>query len=251
MIPAIGIMLGVYILMRVAPARLQKPAAALTAVVAVLVVVDLTLRGVWDKSIAGLWARVGSSETASGAPPTPGTGKADSVRVTKASGGSIQTPLGYGIVVAKESTLTREWIVVHDSSLPIDLAETPGVRTAYVSKQYSGEYRYKADFSVVAKQAIRAFQVNFQTFDVYGNHVRGLSFSHVGDLAAGATKKVDGEWQLLTENDAEAHYASIAYVSRVRLADGRVVVANLDPVVAEAKKFSAKFTAEDLEPAKK
>lgn len=120
----------------------------------------------------------------------------------------------------------------------------------YVSKEYSGDYRYRADFTIETKQPVRAFEVACQIVDVYGNHVRGLRYSHVGDLDAGASKKVEGQWQLSSENEAEAHYASIAYISRVRLADGRVIVANLDPVVAEAKKFSAKFTVEDINPPK-
>lgn len=42
-------------------------------------------------------------------------------QVTKSSGGSIKTELGYGIVLNKESSLTREWITIHDDSLPVDI----------------------------------------------------------------------------------------------------------------------------------
>jgi predicted glycosyltransferase len=54
------------------------------------------------------------------------------VLVTKADGGSIQTKLMANIVVNKESTVTREWLVVHDPSMPADLVGTPGVTTVYV-----------------------------------------------------------------------------------------------------------------------
>ena len=46
------------------------------------------------------------------------------------------------------------------------------------------------------------------------------------------------------------HYASIAYISRVRTKEGRVVEADSGPIVDEAKKFSKKFTSADLEPPK-
>jgi hypothetical protein len=46
----------------------------------------------------------------------------------------------------------------------------------------------------------------------------------------------------------EKHYASIAYIARVRLVDGRVSEAPTDAVIEEARKFSSKFTAAQLEP---
>lgn len=63
--------------------------------------------------------------------------------VTKSSGGSIKTELGYGIVLNKESGLTREWITVHDSSLPADITGTVGVKTIYKSgeRYSSGSYQ--------------------------------------------------------------------------------------------------------------
>jgi hypothetical protein len=59
---------------------------------------------------------------------------------------------------------------------------------------------------------------------------------------------MSSEWQLFSENDVEKHYATIGWVSRVRLDDGRIIVADEAPILAEATKFSSKFKAEDLEP---
>lgn len=64
----------------------------------------------------------------------------------------------------------------------------------------------------------------------------------------GGKKSFRAEWRVYSENDVEQHYASIAYLARVRLADGRVLRASEGPVLAEAKKFSDKFTPADLEP---
>jgi hypothetical protein len=118
----------------------------------------------------------------------------------------------------------------------------------YLSRQYGGEYRYRSKFAISTKEAVRALQARFLTFDVWGEHVRTLSFEQVEDIPANARKEFTGEWSLFSESDVEKHYASIAYIARVRLNDGRVVEAPTQLVIDEARKFSEKFTAAQLEP---
>ena len=48
----------------------------------------------------------------------------DLVSVSRASGGSVQIDLCYGIKINKESSLMHEWITVHDQVLPVDLVGT-------------------------------------------------------------------------------------------------------------------------------
>jgi hypothetical protein len=91
-------------------------------------------------------------------------------------------------------------------------------------------------------------QVRFLAFDVWGEHVRTLSLMEVTDVPANSKKELTGEWPLYSENDVEKHYASIAYIARVRLVDGRVMEAPTELVIEEARKFSAKFTEAALEP---
>lgn len=76
-----------------------------------------------------------------------------------------------------------------------------------------------------------------------------LSMTEVQDYQQGS-QKLTGRWRILSENEASVHYASIAYVARVRLPDGKVIAADYRPILEEAKKFSAKFTEADLEPNK-
>jgi hypothetical protein len=167
--------------------------------------------------------------------------------VTRNDGGSITTNLGYGIAVAKGSSLKREWIAVHYPDLPFDLDATPGVTTVYKEKQYGGEYRYRAEFKVLLKEEIRAIEVKFLAFDVWGDHTRTLSSETVEDMKPGS-KILTADWSLYSENDVEKHYASIAWIARARLADGRVVETPTETVVQEARKFSSKFAPGDLEP---
>lgn len=166
--------------------------------------------------------------------------------VTRESGGSIQTPLGYNIVLNKESSLMREWITVHDQTLPASLAGTVGIKTAYESGRVSGEYRYKTSFTIEAKEPLAALEVRFLLFDLWGNHIKTLSLTEVADIPS--KKEHTGEWRAFSENEVSEFYASIAYLARVRTQSGRVMEANPTAVIEEARKFSKKFSAEALEP---
>src|SRR5262249_310219 len=135
-----------------------------------------------------------------------------------------------------------------DGSLPVDLVGTPGIITAYKSERSVGSYVYRTKFSVEIREPLSAIEVRFLCFDVWGSHVRSLNFTEVVDLPAPTKTDFSAEWSLFSENDVEKHYASIAYVSRVRTQAGKVIEANAVPVIAEAKKFSKKFSADDLEP---
>lgn len=169
--------------------------------------------------------------------------------VTRADGGSIRTSLGHGIVLNEDSSLQREWIAVHHDAVPVSLEGTPGVKTIYESgsRFSSGGFKYSASFQIEAKEPLAAVEIRFLTFDIWGEHSRSLNLTEIRDLPAG-THKLDGKWNLFSENEASEYYASIAYISRVRTQDGRVIASPIEPVVAEARKFSEKFTESDLEP---
>lgn len=251
MIPEIGIIVGLYIITRLIPARwsaLSIGFSALTALVSVLAIIDLGIRATSEKSLFSITGAKQTYDTPTGAAASKGPAP-QSVTVSRTDGGSITTQLGSGITVAGSSTLHREWIAVHDALMPADVGGTPGITTVYVSRQYGGEYRYRAQPSLTTRAALRAIQIKFLAFDVWGNHTQTLIYEEVSDIPASSGRAITGEWPLYSENEVEKHYASIAYVSQVRLADGRVVTANEDPVIAEAKKFAGKFTRADLEPA--
>ncbi len=170
------------------------------------------------------------------------------VVVTRATGGSIQTRLSANIILNKQSSITREWLALHDPNMPADLIGTPGVSTTYTSGRVSGEYYYEAKPSVQAKEDLAAIEIRFLVFNVWGQHVRTLLSDEVADVAAGVTKELSPQWRVLSENEVSRHYASIGYISRIRTKDGRVVDADPTAIVREAQKFSKKFTVADLDP---
>jgi hypothetical protein len=141
----------------------------------------------------------------------PAFALAQTATISRASGGSVRIDLGYGITVNKNSTLEREWITVHHRNFPASFAGTAGVKTVYKPDRVRGEYNYVADLQP-------------------GSH------------------SLNGSWRILSENEASEFYASIAYVAVVRTKTGRIVTADTAPVIEEARKFSSKFSAQDLEP---
>ena len=170
--------------------------------------------------------------------------------VTRAPGGSIRTMLSQSIVLNEGSTLVREWIAFKHSALPVKLNGTPGIKTKYDSgRGYSGSFKYTASFEIDVAEPVTAIEIRFLTFDVWGETGRSLVMTRIKDFAPG-THTLDGVWNLYSENEASEFYASIAYVSRIRTKDGKVLVADVRPVVDEAQKFNGKFTETDLEPEK-
>lgn len=250
MLTELGIVVALYVLARLVSPRWRLAAKATRIATAVAALVLLVDTGYTVASGRSLFApappEATPEEVAETATEETSPAPSPHVNVTRDDGGSITTKLGYGIAVAKDSSLHREWIAVHDVRMPVQFQGTPGVTTVYVSQDYGGEYRYRARFEVDVKQPVRALEIRFLTFDVWGNHVRSLNLGQVADLPTGKTQ-LTGEWRLFDENDVESHYASIAYVARARLADGKIVEMDTAPVVEEAQKFSAKFQAKDLD----
>jgi hypothetical protein len=80
---------------------------------------------------------------------------AQPLAITKGSGASMKVELGYGIALNKESSLSREWYIVNDPRLPLQL-ESGSAAPKYVSENY----RYDAPYTVVAgNQGVQAFEV--------------------------------------------------------------------------------------------
>jgi hypothetical protein len=178
----------------------------------------------------------------SGSQPSPSP-TAAVAEVKRGSSGSIRTTLGYGIVLNKESSLDREWVVVNPSDVPAAIVGPAGLVTTF----NTGSYRYKVAAEVESKEPLTAIEISFLTFDVWGNHDRNLATRNIVDFGPGR-RVFDGEWTVGSENEASEFYASIAFISRVRTKAGRVIVADVAPIVEEARKFSARFSASDIEP---
>ncbi len=172
-----------------------------------------------------------------------------SVRIASISGGSIQTNLDYGIVLNKDSTLQRKWITVHDEQFLIDFSNPAGISVVYekATDYAAGGFKFRSNYTVVVRESISAFEVIFLLFDVWGNSTQTLSADEILDLESSSSREFEAEWNIFSENDASAFYASIAYVSKVRKKSGLVFKKDPAPILLEARKFSDKFSEADLD----
>ena len=165
--------------------------------------------------------------------------------VTRADGGPVRTELGFDIVLNQDSSLRREWVAVHDDSLPVDLIETPGVTTAYRGR---AGYKYNASYSIMVHEPLAAIEVRFITFDVWGNRTRSLAASDIRDFTPGRYE-LDAVWNLFSENEAAEHYASVAYVAVVRTMTGKIHYADTAAVIEVAQQYMSDFTDDLLDEA--
>jgi hypothetical protein len=130
----------------------------------------------------------------------------------------------------------------------VALVDNVGVVTRYERDQYRGEYHYSTKVTVETAEPVSAFEIRFLLFDIWGNHLKTLSMTEIMDV--NAKKEISEQWNVFSENEVSEYYASIAFVARVRTQSGRVFEADMTRVLEEARKFSRKFSPENLEPAK-
>lgn len=175
----------------------------------------------------------------------------ESVTVVEADGGSIGANTRYGTNLNEESSLSRDWVVIHDARLPVDFEGTPGATTWYEMPERGpltrGNYEYNVQATLVASQPVTAVNVRFIAFDVFGEHVTTLSATEVVDLAPGEPSPFDWRWRA-GDNDAYRHFATVGFIARVRTADGQVHHADSNAIVCVAALFALAATVADLEP---
>jgi hypothetical protein len=254
MVPEIGIVLSLYILSRLVfsysmgrPRQiLHAVLSALAGVVAVLVVCDLTVRGFTETSLPDvLWHR-GKAPAAAAVQPKASP---PAFRLSKADAGGFEMNFPYlGKRKLADTTLHREWVALHDPSLPIELAETPGVALGYKSESYSGKFQWHAKYQIVAKQPVTALDISFVLLDIWGERLQTLRDETIRDIPANVPTELESVWDMYPEENAVRFYTSIAFVRGVRLGDGRIIKADIDSVVQQIRKFSEKFDPAELQP---
>jgi len=167
----------------------------------------------------------------------PDTSSAD---VMRGIGNTMSFGIGYGIQINEGSTLLREWVIVNDDRLPINLT---GFQTS--TQVDDGRWIYSIRYEIEVIEDIQAIEVRFIPFDIWGESGRTLSATEIKDIGPGA-ENFSAIWRIISENEATQHYAMLGYVAQVKLASGAILRANTDAVVEEARRFSEDFTSGDL-----
>ena len=149
----------------------------------------------------------------------------------------------------KASSLRVGWWTVVDSSMPVQFMEPCGVSVHNIASDYPLSLVYRTRPRIQCHgEAVTAFDVRFMTFDVWGERTNTLQASVIQDLKDGEYATPTLEWALFSETMAEEYCASLSFVSRVRLASGKVRNADLLFVLREAEKIFGGLTEGALEP---
>ncbi len=163
--------------------------------------------------------------------------------ITEASGGSVKISRGLG-AVSNRSTLELQWVMVTDSTLGIVFDAPVGASGVYDDPWF----RYESNMKMRALVPVQAFEVRILTFDVWHQFTGTLSFSQLEDLARAQEKSFNRVWGIYGESQLRDHFISVAYVAKVRLADGRTIVADPAAALKAAQRIQASITIQDLEP---
>jgi hypothetical protein len=171
---------------------------------------------------------------------------AQNIKISKVDGGSVITELGYGIKVNKNSLLHRTWIILNDSSCPIQLINS-GINTKFSKREYS----YKAMGEIKTSEIISAFSIRFILYDIFGRHIKTLSATEVTDIQANSSFQLEdiGSWRAW-ENEVSELLTIVSFVANVRTETGMIWRFNDKAITEELDKIQLQFTSGVLEPDK-
>lgn len=151
--------------------------------------------------------------------------------------------------INKASSLQIDWWTVVDDSLPVRFAQPCGLVVHNRANDYPLLLAYHADTVVqVCDEPVMAFEVRYLAFNVWAEHVATVVAEEIADLKPGKKLRWNHNWDIASETEGTSHCASLGFVYRLRLANGKILTANLEFVLREAQRFMEKFTEADLEP---
>lgn len=157
------------------------------------------------------------------------------ITTSKVGGGSVVTKLGMGVSVNKNSTLSREWIILNNEKCPLQL-DNVGINTSYLSSSYY----FSPTGSIKVKEPIFAYEIHHVLYDVFGGHIKTLSNTDVSDLENTIELKQTASWYA-TENNVREYLLCVSYVATVRTKSGIVWHYNSDEIKQELNKIQIAY----------
>lgn len=152
--------------------------------------------------------------------------------------------------VHRSSSLQRQWYLINDSRLPLQL--TSGNAKPTVIPDYNDptpDYVYETDYIIkAAGQPIRGYELRFLVIDAFGEKQKLLSVARLFDLDSTEEHEDSTAWNLFSNQDAQTALYSIGYVEKVLTKSGQVFRSNKDDVLKELQKINGTITAKDIEP---
>lgn len=167
----------------------------------------------------------------------------ENLQVNQYDGGSVALRTANGLL-NQDSTLKRSWYAIDDSNSPVRL-ERAGVVPHLDDKE---KIQYFVPVGTVSpKQAIAAVEVRYLLFDVWGERLRTLSLTRLADSSTHVDLRSGNEWPTL-DLEASQLVSAVAFVARVRTADGQVWTYEPQPMAAKIESLGMIVGVADLNP---
>jgi len=170
---------------------------------------------------------------------------ADELLVSEGNAGPPVFRIGDGSKINEGSSLRRKWIVLEHPESPVTLRQA-GLTTGF----RDGSYLFSPVGEIECHAAIRAIELQFDTFDVFADHLKRFALSIVQDCEAGdslslATLRVSWQspWWFPY---LKTFLTSVSHVSKVRLANGDLWRADSQQVDGKLRALQLRLLDEPL-----
>jgi hypothetical protein len=163
------------------------------------------------------------------------------LQVNEYDGGSVALRTATGFL-NQDSTLKRTWYVIDDTSSPVRL-ERAGVTIRLDEKE---RIQYFVPIGTLApKGAISAVEVRYLLFNIWGERLRTLSLTRLADSSTHIDLRAGNDWPAL-ELEASQLVTVVAFVARVRMADGQQWTYNVHDMAARIESAGLTVSVSDL-----
>ncbi len=143
----------------------------------------------------------------------------------------------------RDSQLPLAWMVVVDSTLGVVPSGLSGAQPDIKAKTPA----LKLSLQVRGTKDVVAIEVTFLTFDIWNRFTGVYRAGRVLDFKPGQKRGLTLFWYGMEYSDLRLFQTTLLYISRVRLANGTVIVADRSIVLGMAKKIESSFKEQSLD----
>lgn len=137
------------------------------------------------------------------------------------NGFAMGTQVTTGVRLHPGSELPRPWQIVSAEGIGVQLLPTGFTGVFPRWDDSSQQFALRAELRLSVAVPVTAVRVTFDLYDVWGAKFQTLHYDRIEDLPTGEHTAVAG-WSRISEVEVRQVFATYAYVSRVRLADGTI-----------------------------
>lgn len=129
---------------------------------------------------------------------------------------SVSVTTGY---LNADTSEIRRWVLVNNPDIDISFVSDDFQGVNVIAD--SGQFFIESELVLFAKSPVTAFVVGVEIFDIWGDHLRSLSFERLQDTPEGSLT-ISMQASLPSQSEAAKVFHSVYYIKSVRFNDGRI-----------------------------